>query len=226
MVQFNLPRRELTLKVVYYGPALSGKTTNLQAVHSMVPQGGVGRLMTLETRDDRTLFFDLLPVFFRTRSGFKVKIKLFTVPGQVIHASTRRVVLQGTDAVAFIADSQVSETEANKHAFEDLRRNMRANQLPDDLPLVIQFNKRDLPNIRSDTELVTLEQRRRTPIYRAVAINGIGVQETLQGLLGRLWDSLEQAYEISDKLQVEREAFMTQIFQGWRPPRPLAGGQW
>ncbi len=224
MVQFNLPRRELTLKVVYYGPALSGKTTNLQAIHSMVPQGGAGRLMTLETRDDRTLFFDLLPVFIRTRSGFKVKLKLFTVPGQVIHASTRRVVLQGADAVAFIADSQVSETPANKQAFEDLQRNMRANGLPDDLPLVIQFNKRDLPDIRSDAELALLEQRRRTPIFRAVAINGIGVQETAHGLLSRLWDRLENEHTISEKLRIDREAFLSQIFQNWRPPRPLAGG--
>ncbi len=223
-MQFNLPRRELTLKVVYYGPALSGKTTNLQSVHSMVPQGGVGRLMTLETRDDRTLFFDLLPVFFKTRSGWKVKIKLFTVPGQVIHASTRRVVLQGADAIAFIADSQLAETEANKQAFQDLRENMAVNQLPDELPLVIQFNKRDLPNIRSEAELQALEQRRRTPIYRAVAINGIGVQETLHGLLSRLWDHLEGQHQIGDKLRTDKDAFLTQIFEGWRAPRPLPGG--
>ena len=225
MVQFNLSRRELTLKVVYYGPALSGKTTNLQAIHDMVPRQGVGRLMTLETRDDRTLFFDLLPVFFRTRSGFNIKLKLFTVPGQVMHGSTRRVVLQGADAVAFVADSQVSETAANKQAFQDLRRNMTANQLPSDLPLVIQFNKRDLPDIRSDDELKALERRRRTPIYRAVAINGAGVQETLQGLVGRLWDHLESHHSISEKLQVDKAFFLEQIFAGWQAPAPLSGAR-
>jgi signal recognition particle receptor subunit beta len=121
MVQFNLNQRELTLKVVYYGPALSGKTSNLQAIHQLLPPGASGRLMTLETRDDRTLFFDLLPVFFKTGTGYRVKIKLFTVPGQVIHDSTRKVVLQGADGVAFIADSQVAESEANKDAFRNLR---------------------------------------------------------------------------------------------------------
>ncbi len=223
-MQFNLPRRELTLKVVYYGPALSGKTTNLQAVHAMVPQGGAGRLVTLETRDDRTLFFDLLPVFIRTRSGFRVKIKLFTVPGQVIHHSTRRVVLQGADAIIFIADSQLAETEANKRAFEDLQTNMKANHLPADLPLVIQFNKRDLPDIRSEAELTALEQRRRTPVFRAVALNGIGVQETLQGLLARLWENLELNHQISEKLRIDRDSFLNQVFASWRPPRSRTGG--
>lgn len=223
-MQFNLQRRELILKVVYYGPALSGKTTNLQAIHAMVPRGGAGRLMTLETRDDRTLFFDLLPVFFKTRSGFKVKLKLFTVPGQVIHDTTRRIVLQGCDGVVFVADSQYSETENNKISFGNLRKNMAANNLPADLPLVIQFNKRDLPNIRTEAELAALAQRRRTPIYRSVAIEGLGVRETLSGLLALNWDYLDAHHGIGAKLQVERDAFLSQVFENWRPPRPLSGG--
>ncbi len=225
MVQFNLNQRELTLKVVYYGPALSGKTSNLQAIYQMVPPGGSGRLMTLETRDDRTLFFDLLPVFFKTRSGYRVKIKLFTVPGQVIHDSTRRVVLQGTDAVAFIADSQLAESDANKEAFRNLRENLASNGLDvDQMPLVIQFNKRDLPNIRSEEELRALETRRRTPIYRATAISGVGVLETLQGLLGLVWDHLDSNYALGEKLQTERQSFMEQVFRDWNPQRVRSSG--
>jgi signal recognition particle receptor subunit beta len=224
MVQFNLQQRELTLKVVYYGPALSGKTTNLQAIHQMVPAGGAGRLMTLETRDDRTLFFDLLPVFFRTRSGYRVKLKLFTVPGQVIHDSTRKVVLNGADGVVFIADSQIAESQANKLSFRNLRENLAANGLDlDQLPLVIQFNKRDLPDIRSEAELQALEERRKTPVYRAVAITGQGVRETLEGLVALIWDSLETSYDIGRKLQVERNEFLEQVFRDWNPLRVQGG---
>lgn len=212
-MQFNLPRRELTLKVVYYGPALSGKTTNLQSVHSMVPQGGVGRLMTLETRDDRTLFFDLLPVFFKTRSGWKVKIKLFTVPGQVIHASTRRVVLQGADAIAFIADSQLAETEANKQAFQDLRENMAVNQLPDELPLVIQFNKRDLPNVRTPEELEQIRAKSKEPVFEAVAVRGQGVIESLYGLLKLTFRNLNARHSFTEKFGLTEKDFLKNIFQ-------------
>lgn len=226
MVQFNLQQRELTLKVVYYGPALSGKTTNLQAIHQMLPMGAAGRLMTLETRDDRTLFFDLLPVAFRTRTGYRVKLKLFTVPGQVIHDSTRKVVLNGADGVAFIVDSQLSESNANKEAFRNLRDNLAANGLDvDRLPVVIQFNKRDLPDIRSEAELQALESRRKTPVYRAVAISGVGVMETLSGLVALVWDSLEQSYEIGKKLQVDRDEFLEQVFKGWNPARVRGGNQ-
>jgi signal recognition particle receptor subunit beta len=227
MVQFNLSRRELTLKVVYYGPALSGKTSNLQAIHQMVPQDGAGRLMTLETRDDRTLFFDLLPVYARTAGGAQVKIKLFTVPGQVIHESTRRVVLQGTDAVVFVADSQLSESEANKESFKNLRDNLAANNLDiAEVPLVLQFNKRDLPDIRSEAELRQLEARRRTPIHRAVAINGQGVMETLRDLLRLTFDKLERTYELSRRLGTEPDELIERVFEGWNPARVRSGGGW
>src|SRR5882724_2876946 len=112
-LQFDFAARELTIKLVYYGPALSGKTTNLQSLHLMIDSASRGRLMTLETRDDRTLFFDMLPLRFQTEKDISIRVKLFTVPGQVIHGSTRRLVLQGADGVAFIADSRISETEAN-----------------------------------------------------------------------------------------------------------------
>ncbi|HYQ82261.1 MAG TPA: MglA protein, partial [Anaeromyxobacteraceae bacterium] len=112
MVQINNETREIAVKVVYYGPALSGKTTNLQALFQKIDPKVRGRLMTLDTKDDRTLFFDMMPVFFRTAGGVKVKLKLYTVPGQVMHESTRRIVLQGTDAVAFVADGRRSEAAA------------------------------------------------------------------------------------------------------------------
>lgn len=223
MVQFNLAQREITMKVVYYGPALSGKTTNLQALHAMAPKGTAGRLMTLETRDDRTLFFDLLPVVFKTRSGTKLKVKLLTVPGQVIHDSTRRVVLQGADAIAFIADSQVRETEANKQSFANLRKNLEANGLPPDLPMVIQFNKRDLPHTRTEAELDAFQRARSTPLYRAVAIQGIGVRETLEGLLRVAWARLDREFRFGERIGADREAFLTHIFQGWGPPTPVLG---
>src|SRR6187402_3973284 len=124
-VQLDFVKRELTIKLVYYGPALSGKTTNLQALHAAADGETRGRLMSLDTNDDRTLFFDLLPLSYVDKSGLSVRLKVFTVPGQVIHGSTRRLVVQGADGVAFIADSRVSETDANAESFLDLRDNLR-----------------------------------------------------------------------------------------------------
>ena len=121
-MQLNHAQRELTLKIVYYGPGLSGKTTNLQMIHQRTNADVRGRLLTVETHDDRTLFFDLLPVFFTAQSGFKVKVKLFTVPGQVIHNATRKIVLQGADAVAFIADSRRSAGAENNNYWGTSRR--------------------------------------------------------------------------------------------------------
>src|SRR5262249_8611943 len=125
MVQLDYGAREVAIKLVYYGPALSGKTTNLQQIHRRIDERSRGTLMTLDTRDDRTLFFDLLPISFRAASGLKVKLKLYTVPGQVMHNTTRKIVLQGADGVAFVADSQVSETRANNEAYANLRSNLR-----------------------------------------------------------------------------------------------------
>jgi signal recognition particle receptor subunit beta len=160
-VQLDFAAREVTIKLVYYGPALSGKTTNLVSLHAQAGADTRGRLMTLETQDDRTLFFDLLPLTFRAKDGdVSLRIKLFTVPGQPIHAATRRLVLQGADGVALIADSRVSETQRNAEAFFDLRQNLRDNGIElSKMPLVIQFNKRDLPEIRSDEELSRLAMR-------------------------------------------------------------------
>lgn len=209
MVQFNLEQREITLKIVYYGPALSGKTTNLKSAHLLLDPNNRGRLMMLDTANDRTLFFDLMPVFFQTQSGFHVKIKLFTVPGQVIHNSTRRIVLSGADGVAFIADSQLDQVKANNDAWRDLMQNLKLNNL--DLkttPVVIQFNKRDLPRVRSDAEIDELAKGGQQPVFKAAALEGVGVLETLEGLLRLTWRSLNTRYKLEDKLQLREDEFI------------------
>jgi signal recognition particle receptor subunit beta len=210
-VQINFGGREIALKLVYYGPALSGKTTNLRSLHQLTTEDSRGRLMTLETRDDRTLFFDMLPLTLRASpsagegapAGMTLRIKIFTVPGQVLHTSTRRLVLQGADGVAFIADSQISETEHNAASFLDLRRNLKELNLSvKDLPLVIQFNKRDLDRIRSDDELAALASRGREPVFKASAVNGDGVLETFFGLLDITWRKLDSEHQLAKLLGI------------------------
>lgn len=210
-MQLDFKTRELTLKLVYYGPALSGKTTNLQALHKVVDRDATGRLMTLDTKDDRTLFFDLLPLNFKAKSGVSVRIKVFTVPGQTIHASTRRLVVQGADGVVFVADSQRNETQNNTAAFLDLKSNLEANGLSlKSMPVVIQFNKRDLPaaSIRSNEELDDLARRGREPVYLAVATGGAGVVETFIGLLQVTWQALNDQHQFDRKFGFEPDAFV------------------
>src|SRR5262249_10369842 len=168
--------------------------------------------MTLETRDDRTLFFDMLPLTFRSDKEISIRIKLFTVPGQVIHGSTRRLVLQGADGVAFIADSQLSETENNTAAFVDLRENLKANGMNvGQLPLVIQFNKRDLPAVRSDEELADLARRGREPVFPAVATSGRGVLETFVGLLHLTYSSLDAEHKLREKFGLAGQSLLSEV---------------
>ena len=214
MVQFNHTQREITLKVVYYGPALSGKTTNLQMLHQLLDPDARGRLMTLDTADDRTLFFDLLPVFFRTRSGFKVKLKLFTVPGQVMHNSTRRIVLSGADGIAFIADSQRSEAKANNEAWRGMMDNLSENGIDaDSIPIAIQFNKRDLPGVRTDEELEQIKKKSKEPVFPAIAVRGKGVLETLYALLRLTFRNLNTQHDFERKFGLNEKEFLRSIFQ-------------
>lgn len=211
-MQLDFQARELTVKLVYYGPALSGKTTNLQALHSLVSGDARGRLMQLETRDDRTLFFDMLPISFQSERGLQVRIKLFTVPGQVIHAATRRLVLQGADGVAFIADSQKNETRANAEAFLDLRQNLADNGMDiGKIPLVIQFNKRDLPEVRTDDEIDAQARKGREPVFKAIATRGVGVLETFLGLVRSSWSQLERDHKLNEKFAIEPEALLREL---------------
>lgn len=211
-MQLHFAAREVAIKLVYYGPALSGKTTNLKALHELTRPESRGRLMTLETRDDRTLFFDMLPLVIKTETeagAMSLRVKVFTVPGQVVHASTRRLVLQGADAVAFVADSQVAETENNAASFLDLRANLRElGRAMRDVPLVIQFNKRDLPNVRSDAEIEELAARGREPVYRASAVNGQGVVECFFGLLDLAWRKLDAEHDLKEKVGLDPDTFL------------------
>jgi signal recognition particle receptor subunit beta len=215
-VQINFGGREIAIKLVYYGPALSGKTTNLRSLHQLTTEGSRGRLMTLETKDDRTLFFDMLPLTLRGQAdratqtpAMTLRIKIFTVPGQVLHAATRKLVLQGADGVAFIADSQISETEQNAASFFDLRQNLKDLRLSlRDLPFVIQFNKRDLDRVRSDDELAALARRGREPVFKASAVNGAGVLETFFGLLHVTWQKLDGEHKLGKMLGIESGALL------------------
>ena len=212
-MQLSQAQRELTVKIVYYGPGLSGKTTNLQMIHRRLQPSARGRLLTVETRDDRTLFFDLLPVFFSATSGYRVKVKLFTVPGQIIHNATRRVVLQGADAVAFIADSQRSAAASNNAYWKNLQDDMLENGLPvDQVPVVIQFNKRDLPDTKSDDEIEDTRQRGKEPVVGAVAIRCEGVLETLHSVLQLAYRQLDTRSQLSKYIGLDETTFLGQIF--------------
>jgi signal recognition particle receptor subunit beta len=222
-VQLDFQARELTVKLVYYGPALSGKTTNLQSVHQLATPGATGRLMTLETKEDRTLFFDLLPLTFDTNQGLRVRFKLFTVPGQVIHNATRRLVLQGADGVAFIADSQHAETRANQVAFLNMVENLRENGIdPYRIPIVIQLNKRDMPDVRTDEEIDALVKKGREQVYKAVAVRGIGVLETLSGLMGQTWAALEREHQLEKKFGLAQDTILGEITRKLAPPKANA----
>jgi hypothetical protein len=212
MAQVDFQHREIAIKLVYYGPAMSGKTTNLQQVHARMDPKRRGRLLTLDTKEDRTLYFDLLPLAFRSASGVTVKVKLFTVPGQVMHNTTRKVVLQSVDGVAFIADSQVAETKNNNESFANLRQNLKDNRIdPDGVPMVIQFNKRDLPEVRTDDEIRRIAARGKEPVYLGVAPQGTGVVETFLGLCSSTWHSLEAKIGLGSKHGVPREELLDAI---------------
>jgi signal recognition particle receptor subunit beta len=204
----DFSERQLTLKLVYYGPPLSGKTSNLRVLYDKVDRLNRGRLMTLDTRDDRTLFFDLLPIFFRVEgrtSSFSVRIKVYTVPGQPVHESTRKIVLAGTDGVVFVADSSPGAADANLQAWGSLTTNLAAFAL-DRVPVVVQYNKRDL------ADRVALEHAERfgdptRHLLEACARKGDGVVETFFELVHRSWVFLEQELQLADKLGIDSEAF-------------------
>ena len=225
MVHFNIQQREVTIKIVYYGPALSGKTTNLQAIHHLLVPEIRGRLMVLNTSDDRTLFFDLMPIFFKTKTDRKVKVKLFTAPGQIMHNSTRRIILQGADGVVFVADSQRSLTQANNDSWRGMVNNLKLNGIDaNQLPIVIQFNKRDLPDVRSDAEIDEVARRGKEPVYKSVAIRGDGVLETLEGILRLTWQSLDTRYNIGKTLGVDENELVAKLIRKSGAPLPPLSG--
>src|SRR5512138_3663601 len=171
MVLFNYSTKELTAKVVYYGPALCGKTSNQQWIHEKLPIKNKGKMLSLATETDRTLFFDFLPIEIGTIRGMKTRIQLYTVPGQVFYNATRRMVLKGADAVVFVCDSQEPMLDSNVESLENMRQNLEANELAsDEIPVVFQFNKRDLPNALPIEILNERLNPGNLPFYEAVAV--------------------------------------------------------
>ncbi|HZL98223.1 MAG TPA: GTPase domain-containing protein [Terriglobales bacterium] len=180
----NYSSREINCKIVYYGPGLCGKTTNLQVIYKRMNPETRGKMISLATETERTLFFDFLPLSLGEIRGFKTRFHLYTVPGQVFYDASRRLILRGVDGVVFCADSQLTRVDANEESMENLRENLREQGYdPGRLPLVIQYNKRDLPNVASLAELHALLNRRNVPEFEASASTGIGVFETLKAAI-------------------------------------------
>lgn len=179
----NYPLREITCKIVYYGPGLCGKTTNLQYIHDKTNPAARGKLVSLETETERTLFFDFLPLGLGEIRGFKTRFHLYTVPGQVFYDASRKLILRSVDGVVFVADSQIDRLDANLESVDNLRTNLAEHGYDlDKIPYVIQYNKRDLPNIVPTEELSRLINTRGVPEFNAVATQGIGVFETLKAV--------------------------------------------
>jgi len=195
MVLFNYSTKELTAKVVYYGPGLCGKTTNLQWIHEKLPIKNKGKMLSLATEADRTLFFDFLPIELGTIRGMKTRIQLYTVPGQVFYNATRRMVLKGADCVVFVADSQEPMLDANLDSVANLKENLEANEIDaDEIPTVLQYNKRDLPNALPIEILNEKLNPKGLPYFEAVAMKGIGVEETLKGATTLVFRTLATKY--------------------------------
>ncbi len=210
-MELSISKREIIIKLVYYGPALSGKTTNLQALHYFLQNGSASDLLTLDTKNDRTLFFDLLPIEYVSKSNFKVRFKLFTVPGQVIHLSTRKMVLKSADGVVFVADSQKEQRKNNNYSYRDLLNNLRFNNLGG-IPIVIQFNKRDLPNIIDNAEVEAFASKLGTNVFKASAISGDGVLETFAELIKVSYDRLDSLYQFDKKFGIYKSEILKGVF--------------
>ncbi len=179
----NYSSREINCKIVYYGPGLCGKTTNLQYVYAKTNPEAKGKMISLATETERTLFFDFLPLSLGEIRGFKTRFHLYTVPGQVFYDASRKLILKGVDGVVFVADSQIERMEANLESVENLRVNLAEQGYTlEKIPYVVQYNKRDLPNIATVDELHRLVNPRNVPEYQAVAPTGVGVFDTLKAV--------------------------------------------
>jgi signal recognition particle receptor subunit beta len=193
MVFLNYTTLQMTAKIVYYGPGLCGKTTNLQWIHGKTAPGSRGEMVSLETEADRTLFFDLLPLDVGMIGGMKVRLQLYTVPGQVFYNATRRLVLKGVDGIVFVADSQLPALEPNEESLLNLRQNLEELGIdPRQLPLVLQYNKRDLRNILPVETMQLALNAAGAPAFEAAAIHGVGVFETLKEISRRALDTIRE----------------------------------
>ncbi|MCW8879688.1 MAG: GTPase domain-containing protein [Kangiellaceae bacterium] len=215
MADWNSERNVLTLKLVYYGPALSGKTTNIISIHDQIQPELKGDMQILETQNDRTLFFDLLPLGIKTQNGTLIKLKLYTVPGQVIHNSTRKAVLSRCDGIIFVADSQSNQSENNAEAFNNLIHNAKIVGIDiEKIPLVVQFNKRDLNKILSETDIKQRWKKSPWPLFLASALQNQGVLETLQELLNLVYDYIDTEHALLANHNLSKEQFVQQIVYG------------
>ena len=180
----NYSSREINCKIVYYGPGLCGKTTNIQCLHERTRTDAKGQLISLATATARPLFFDFMPLELGTIRGFRTRFHLYTVPGQVFYDASRKLILKGVDGVVFVADSQEVRMDANVDSVENLREHLRENGFePEKLPYVLQLNKRDLPTALAPEELTRELRFREEPILEAVATDGTGLFETLKGIV-------------------------------------------
>lgn len=197
MVQINFAGKEILTKIVYYGPALCGKTTNLQVLHRMTDPERKTKLFSINTEGDRTLFFDLLPLSLGRIHGYRIKLQVYTVPGQVQYASTRRAVLAGTDAIVFVADSEQGKMEENLESLRDLSMNLPYNDLElENIPMVFQFNKRDLPEIMTRIEMEKTLNKAKRPSFESVAITGKGVMDTFIGISRLMINTVVSKYRL------------------------------
>lgn len=212
MAELNKDTKKLIVKIVYYGPALSGKTTNLIHLHDVIHPGSRSEMMSLETKGDRTLFFDLLPLGIKTASRFTVVFKVFTVPGQVAHDATRKSVLSRADGVVFVADSAVNQAMNNMESFENLEKNVRRLGMDfETLPLVVQFNKRDLRDIESEESIKALWEPTGIPVFFASALHGRGVAETFIEILKRSYGFLDSYYHLEREYGITATDFLSII---------------
>jgi len=190
----NFAAREINCKIVYYGPGLGGKTTNLQHIFDKTGEQQKGKMISLATESDRTLFFDFLPLDLGTIRGFKTRFHLYTVPGQVFYDASRKLILRGVDGVVFVADSQAERADANVEALENLVRNLQEHGYEfSTIPYVLQLNKRDLPNVLPIDEMKEQLCRRDEPIFESIASQGQGVFETLKEIARQVLVELKKA---------------------------------
>ena len=191
----NYSSREINCKIVYYGPGLCGKTTNLQFVFKKTNPDQKGKLISLATETERTLFFDFLPLALGDIKGFKIRFHLYTVPGQVFYAASRKLILKGVDGVVFVADSQIERMEANIESLDDLRINLNDQGYDlDKLPYTVQYNKRDLANVAPVENMNKLLNPGNVPFFEGVAVTGPGVFETLKNVAKQVLTELKKHY--------------------------------
>ena len=190
----NFAAREINCKIVYYGPGLGGKTTNLQFIYEKTGEQQKGKMISLATETERTLFFDFLPLDLGTVRGFKTRIHLYTVPGQVFYDASRKLILRGVDGVVFVADSQEERMDANVEALENLQENLKEHGYDfNRIPYVLQLNKRDLPNVLPVETLKKDLLKKDEPVIEAVAFQGVGVFETLKAVAKQVLTELKQS---------------------------------